>query len=229
LTQDLRKADWEQISMGVKYSAAAALLLTFTFGASVDSFALTQSQLMSLLASEGYGPIWRVDQGDLSPTYGRSVVAYEVPRQISDKVCASRQINLGVREATGAILSKQVTLVVALKDCQDTTSDSFVRVFGVPDDKWLADIAHAIALFFKSQSAPPSNVSVKFQDDAARELASLGASGRLLEIEQLGSDQAWAAFETNETKPRYFRLDLRFDGGILREILVSETFAGAVR
>ena len=120
-------------------------------------------------------------------------------------------------------------MVVALRNCQETTPESFARVFGVPDDKWLADIAHGIALFFETQNAPASNVSIKFQDDAARELARVGASGRLLEIEQLGNDQAWAAFETNEAKPRNFRLDLRFDGGLLREIDVSETFGGVVR
>jgi len=212
-----------------RYCTAAAIWLTVIFGAAVDGFALEESQVMSLLASEGYGSIWRVDQGDVTPTYGRWVTAYETPRQISDEVCAGREINLGVREATGTILYRKVTMVVALRNCQETAPDSFARVSGNFNDKQLADIAHAVARFLKTQSGSSPRVPVIFQNDAARELATVAATGRLLEIVQSIDGQVWATIETTESTPRHLRIDLSFEGGFLHEIRASEAFLGVLR
>ena len=207
--------------MGVKYSLAAVVVLAGVWGAAGNSFALTAEKVTSVLAAEGYSSIWRVEQGDETQTFGRWVTAIETPRQISADVCSSRQIDLGVREANGAVVFRKVTGLVALRNCQETEPQSFARVFGVADDKRLADIAHAIVLFLETQSARSPNVFVEFQDDAAKELAKLGASGRLIEIDQLGNNQASATIEMSDSK-RHLIIGLRFEGDFLSEIRASE-------
>jgi hypothetical protein len=215
--------------MGMKYSLAAALLIAGIFGAAVDGFALEESKVMSLLVSEGYSSIWRVDQGDVTPEYGRWVTAYETPRQISDEVCAGREINLGVREATGAIVYKKVTTLVALRDCQETEPASFAHVSGNFNDNRLAGIAHAIAGFLKTQTGSSPRILVTFQDDAARDLAKVASTGQLQEIVQSIDGQVWATVETKESMPRHLRIDLSFDNGFLQEIRASEAFLGVLR
>src|SRR5262249_53875046 len=138
-------------------------------------------------------------------------------------------INLGVREATGTIQFKQVLSVVALRNCQETTPESFAHVSGRFNDKQLGDIAHAIAGFLRAQNGSSSNLPVTFQSDGARELAKLAATGQLQEIVQSIDGQVWATVETKESMPRHLRIDLSFENGFLREIRASEAFLGVLR